>query len=303
MDVTHSESPAARAWDESRGRLFGIAYRMLGDVGHAEDVVSEVGIAAVVAEREAASEIRSWPAWLTTVGTRKAIDRARHLASIKEDYPGPWLPEPIATEALPEEALANRELLSLTLLHLADQLSPESRAALVLSRAFDLPAEEIGEILGKSAAAVRQLVSRAARRLDLDRDVSRPADPAALGRLAEAIHSGDLAAALPLLLAEDAVYWSDGGGKVRSAVNPVFGSARIARFFAGVLTPVDLDGAHIGAILEINGGLAMAIRRDGDTRVLEIDLGADGLIHGLRQVNNPDKLTRLGGGGRRPTGG
>ena len=95
---------------------------------------------------------------------------------------------------------------------------------------------------------------------------------------------------------------------MKSAVNPVFGSARIARFFAGVLTPVDLDGTHIGAILEVNGGLAMAIRRDGDTRVLEIDLGADGLIHGLRQVNNPDKLTRLGAGRRphlpaEPTGG
>lgn len=294
VDTTETRTPATVAWEQSRGRLFGIAYRMLGDVGHAEDVVSEVGMAAVVAERES-GQVRSWPAWLTTVGVRKSIDRARHLASIKEDYPGPWLPEPVATDALPEEAVANRELLSLTVLHLAEQLSPESRAALVLARAFDMPAEEIGRILDKSPAAVRQLISRANRRLDLDREVSAPADPRALERLVDAIHSADLEATLRALLADDAVYWSDGGGKVASAVNPIFGAEKIVRFLAGVLTPEDLDGRHMSETLEVNGGIALAVLRDGDTRVLEIELGTDGLIRGLRQVNNPDKLGHVRG--------
>ena len=296
VDITATRSPATVAWEESRGRLFGIAYRMLGDVGHAEDVVSEVGMAAIVEERDSPERVRSWPAWLTTVGVRKSIDRARHLASIREDYPGPWLPEPIATDQLPEEAVANRELLSITLLHLAEQLAPESRAALVLSRAFAMPAEEVGRILGKSPAAVRQLISRAARRLDLDREVSRPADPAALRRLGDAIHSADLEATLRALLADDAVYWSDGGGKVPSAFNPIFGAEKIVRFLAGVLTPELLDGDHFSRFLEVNGGLGLAVVHEDQVRVLEIELGTGGLIRGMRQVNNPDKLDHLGEG-------
>lgn len=139
-----ASTPATAAWHAERDRLLGIAYRMLGDFGHAEDVVSEVAIEAVRAERTAAGAVRSWPAWLTTVCVRRSIDSARRQAAAREEYPGPWLPEPVATQRLPEDAVANRELLSVVLLHLAEQLAPEARAALILHRAFDMSSVEIG---------------------------------------------------------------------------------------------------------------------------------------------------------------
>lgn len=293
VNDTDTLTPATRIWAAERGRLFGIAYRILGDAGHAEDVVSEVGIAAIVHEREAAEAIDSWSAWLTTVCVRRAIDHSRHLATVKEDYPGPWLPEPIASDQLPEEAVANREMLSLSLLHLAEQLSPEARAAFVLTRAFGLSTEEVAEILEKQPAAVRQMISRAARRLDVDREVGRPADRTALDRLVDAIRGGDLATSLHLLLSDDAVLWTDGGGKIASALNPVFGAEKIVRFFTSVFAPDVPNGQDVRDIVEVNGGLALAISRDGRDRILDIELDADGLIRGLRMVNNPDKLDRL----------
>lgn len=290
---TSTTTEATRAWDAEKRRLFGIAYRILGDAGHAEDVVSEVGIAAVVHERKTDAAVTSWPAWLTTVCVRRSIDRSRHLSSIKEDYPGPWLPEPVSTDQLPDDAVANRDLLSLTLLHLAEQLNPEARAAFVLVRAFDMSAEEVARILEKKPAAVRQMVSRAARRLDLDRQVTREADRVVLGRLIDAIHSGDLSTALNLLLAEDAVFWADGGGKVASALNPIFGAERIIRFFDSVITPGDPSGQDFRGIVEINGGLAVAVVRADRDHVLEVQVDADGRVCGLRLVSNPDKLGRI----------
>lgn len=280
---------------------------MLGDVGLAEDVVSEVGIAAVIHERKITPDgsvadsagpnrsaaVRSWPGWLTTVCVRRSIDQARHLDSVKEEYPGPWLPEPIATEALPEEALANRELLSVTLLHLADQLTPDARAALVLSRAFDMSTGEIASILDKTPAAVRQLISRAGRRLDLDRHVTRPVDRRILDRLIDAIRSGDQATALRLLLAEDAIFWSDGGGLVPSTRNPVFGVDRIVRFLTAVVDPLDPTSQQCRGVIDVNGGPAIGIQKEGALRVLELEIDSAGLVSGLRQVNNPDKLSRI----------
>lgn len=172
-------------------------------------------------------------------------------------------PEPVSTDQLPEDAVANRDLLSLTLLHLAEQLNPETRAAFVLTRAFDMSAEEVAGILGKSSAAVRQMISRAARRIDLDRQVTRTADSVMLGRLIDAIHSGDLRTALGLLLAEDAVFWADGGGKVSSALNPIFGAQRIIRFFHSVTTPGSSSGQDFRGTVKVNGGFAIAVVRAG----------------------------------------
>src|SRR5690606_18198128 len=126
--------------------------------------------------------VRSWPAWLTTTCVRRAIDRARSLAAAREDYIGHWLPEPVATSRLPEDAVADREMLSLALLHLAEQLTPEARAAVVLHRAYGMSSAEIGGIVGRSPAAVRQLISRGERRLRVDEESGAPhaADPRAL---------------------------------------------------------------------------------------------------------------------------
>lgn len=295
-------SPATRAWQAERGRLIGIAYRMLGDYGHAEDVVSEVAIEALQQEQAAGARpdevagsggVRSWPAWLTTVCVRRSIDRVRSLAASREEYVGHWLPEPIATARLPEDTLADRELLSLALLHLAEQLAPDARAAVVLHRAYGMSAVEIGRILERSPAAVRQLISRGERRLRLaDEEAStRAADPAALGALLVAVEHGDISGVLALL-ADDAILWSDGGGRVRAARNPIFGADRVRRFFIGVLQKATADPTVPWGVaaLDINGEPAVALTHSGRTDVLTLEFGADGLIHGLRQVCNPDKL-------------
>ncbi|WP_353114599.1 sigma-70 family RNA polymerase sigma factor [Microbacterium sp.] len=287
-------TPAARAWESERGRLIGIAYRMLGDFGHAEDVVSEVAIEALREERADAGAVRSWPAWLTTVCVRRAIDRVRSLAASREEYSGHWLPEPVATSRLPEDAVADREMLSLALLHLAEQLAPDARAAVVLHRAYGMSAVEIGEILEKSPAAVRQLISRGERRLRLERDAEapRPLDPRALGALVEAVEGGDVSAVLALL-SDDAILWSDGGGRVRAAINPIFGAEKVRRFLVGVLGKASADDAgdpFAVAPLDVNGEPALALTHSGRTDVMTLEFDGRGLIVGIRQVCNPDKL-------------
>jgi len=294
VEALSSRSAAALAWREERDRLVGIAYRMLGDFGHAEDVVSEVALAAVRAERGA--PVRSWPAWLTTTCVRRSIDRLRQLAAEREEYPGPWLPEPVAVDRLPEDVVADREMLSLTVLHLAEQLSPEARAAVVLHRAFGMSAVEIGRVLERSPAAVRQLISRGERRLQLDGDrAASPPPPSreALARVVEAIEGGDIAAVVASL-ADDAILWADGGGRVRSALNPVFGPRRIARFLAGILGKAIAAGVRPRvAHTEVNGepGLSLAIGAEIDVIAFEFD--ASGAIRGIRRVSNPEKLTRV----------
>lgn len=292
-----SATPATTAWAAEQGRLIGIAYRMLGDMGHAEDVVSEVAIEALREERAGDARVRSWPAWLTTVCIRRAIDRVRALAAVREEYTGHWLPEPVATARLPEDAVADRELLSLGLLHLAEQLAPDARAAVVLHRAYGMSAVEIGEILQKSPAAVRQLISRAERRLRLPAPDAQPrtVDAEAMNALVAALEAGEIDVLLAVL-ADDAILWSDGGGRVRAALNPIFGADRVHRFFAGVRDKaVAVDPVHPFSIdrLDVNGEPALALNHSGRTDLVVLEFDEDGRITGIRQVSNPDKLRRV----------
>ncbi|MBW1638717.1 sigma-70 family RNA polymerase sigma factor [Microbacterium resistens] len=289
-----ASSPATQAWERERGRLLGIAYRMLGDLGHAEDVVSEVAIDALREERAGTREVRSWPALLTTMCVRRSIDRLRAEIAVREDYVGHWLPEPVATGRLPEDAIADRELLSHALLHLAEQLAPEARAALVLHRAFGMPTREIAEILEKSPTAVRQLLSRAERRLRIDATSTPPrsADREALARLVAAIEEGEIDAVVTLL-EDDAILWADGGGRVRSALNPVFGAEKVARFLRGIVERARAhDAVHPlrGGLVEVNGETALLLHYSGHDAVVTIELGDSGRIRALRQVANPEKL-------------
>lgn len=295
-DRAGSASPAARAWAGERDRLVGIAYRMLGDYGAAEDVASEVALDALAAER-AGSAIRSWPAWLTTTSVRRSIDRLRHVQSLREDYPGPWLPEPVATSRLPDDVVAGRELLSIAMLHLAEQLGPDARAAIVLHRAFGMTAVEIAPILDRTPAAVRQLVSRAERRLHLTDAGAGPRPSSAsvavaIRELVDGIESGDVDR-VARLLTDDAVLWSDGGGIVKSAVNPIFGPARILRFFGGIMAKSALDGESPRiAVIEVNGESALSMTVSGVTDVIAVEF-VDDRIRGIRRISNPRKLTRV----------
>ncbi len=284
-------TPAGLAWSRERSRLIGIGYRMLGDLGEAEDVVSDVALEALRREGSGAA-VRSWEAWLTTVCVRRCIDRLRKLHASREAYPGPWLPEPVATERLPDEVAAGRELLSIAMLHLAEQLDPHTRAAIVLHRALGLTASEIGSVLERSPAAVRQLISRGERRLQPREQLpTRAAARATVERLVRAIEAGDIAGVTELLT-DDAVLWADGGGVVKSALNPIFGAERIARFFAGVLQKAATRGEPVSArAVEVNGEVALSLSTYGRSDVIAFEW-RDGRVCGIRRVSNPAKLTR-----------
>lgn len=287
-------TPAASAWQAEQPRLFGIAYRMLGTVTDAEDVVAEVGAAAIVAE-QADSAIVSWPAWLTTTCVRRSIDALRAAKARREAYVGPWLPEPVATDRLPDEIVATRELLSIALLHLAERLSPRERAALVLNRAFVMAAPEIAEVLHTTPANARQLVSRAQRKLHLDENVapSSHMDAHAMDRLITAISAGDVPTVLAML-DDDAVLFSDGGGKVSAARRPIRGADAIARFLIGVFDKARRANEEITARpTSVNGEFAFDVHRGSRRDIVTIAISPSGRLGAIYQVSNPDKQTHV----------
>jgi RNA polymerase sigma-70 factor (ECF subfamily) len=278
----------AAVFEAHRKRLFALAYRMLGAVGEAEDAVQDTYLRWHRADADA---VRVPEAWLVTACTRLCIDRLRAAKTARGAYVGPWLPEPVV--AAPDDAGALADSLQMAFLLVLERLSPSERAAYLLHEAFDRGYDEIAGIVGKSPAACRQLVSRAARKVREGRP-RYAADAAAARdlarRFAEAAASGD-AGAFAALLAADAVVVSDGGGKAVAARNVIAGADRAARFLAGVsrkqppglrVRPAAVNGAP-GLIGYVAGRPVFA---------LSLAIG-EGLIRGVYIVRNPDKLGHL----------
>lgn len=278
-------------FEQLRGRLFGIAYRMLGEVGLAEDVVQEAWLRWHRTDRDAVAEPG---AFLATVVTRLAISELTSARARREVYVGPWLPEPVDTSADPLLGAERGEALSLAVLVLLEKLSPAERAAFVLHEAFDYPHARVAEVLETTEANARQLFARARKHLDAER--ARPVSAAdrdrLLGAFLAAAGAGDLDA-LEGVLAADVASISDGGGKVLAARKIVGGRERVALFLLGVL---EKFGQNITPIpVHVNGQPAMLGVREGAPIALWIvEPGADG-IHRIFIVLNPDKLARFGG--------
>ncbi|MCO1340111.1 hypothetical protein BJH93_14630 [Kocuria polaris] len=285
-------APGVRAWAEARPRLTGLAYQMLGGLADADDVLAEVGEQVARMSGPEQDVVRSWPAFLTTLVTRRSIDALRAAGRRREDYVGPWLPEPVDTARLPDAEVVDREMLSLGMLHLMEQLSPEARAAYVLKNGFGMNAPQIADILDSTPAAVRQLLSRAARRLEPDREPAH--EPSAvrtlLAELLTAVSAGDVDRTVSLLT-DDVTWWSDGGGRVKAAINPIFGPDRVARFLVGVFADRGGVAVEWG---DVNGAPALILGYDGRRHVLHIEAAA-GRVRAIRFVANPDKLARLDG--------
>ena len=288
----------AELLDELRPRAFAIAYRMLGSVSEAEDVVQEA-LLRLHGVLESGEEIAVPEAYLTTVVTRLGIDRLRSARMRRETYVGEWLPEPVVTEDLHDPATHAEisDSLSLAFLVLLERLSPEQRAVFLLREVFDYGYDTIAEIVGKSEAACRQLAVRARRHIDQDRprfETSRRQHDELARMFMAATQTGDLDG-LEALLAHDVALHSDGGGNVQALTHPLFGRRRVARallrtmqVFAGIgglsIRPVEVNG-HTGAV-----GL------DGRQRILfalSLDV-ADNQIQTIRAIVNPDKLHHLG---------
>ena len=268
-------------FEQHRGRIKSLAYRMLGSVGEAEDAVQDAGLRWL---QSGDAGIERPEGWLVTVTTRICIDRLRQLAVQREGYFGRWLPDPIVTGLMrqPDESLERADDLSTVLLIVLERLSPVERAAFVLHEVFDYPFRRIATVLGKTEVACRQLAHRARVRVNEGRprfEVSREAHERLVARFLDALQEGDEEALLGLL-AEDARLASDGGGKVRVSKNGIFGAANITRLIAyGRLLPrqmrQELDRTS-RRIVPINGEAGIITYLDG--RLLStISLRTNGL--------------------------
>ena len=285
--VTQSGSSVA-AFEGLRGRLFGLAYRMLGSRADAEDIVQE----AYVRWHEVTKDrIDNPEAWLVTTTSRLAIDRLRRLKTERDAYVGHWLPQPIVTDAPPDRHLDLADDLSIAFLMLLERLAPEERAALLLHDVFDVSYPEIASVIEKTESAARQVVHRARERVRGERkrfDVSESAKRTLLERFLAATEARDEQAVLALF-APDATWTADGGGKTAAAVNPVIGADRIAKLVLGLR---DKFWAH-GSILEIatiNGEAGLRLC-DGDRLIATMSIATDGeQILNVYAVVNPDKL-------------
>jgi RNA polymerase sigma-70 factor (TIGR02957 family) len=284
--------------DELRPVAFAIAYRMLGSVAEAEDVVQE-GLLRIHRALEGGERIESPRAYVATVTTRLAIDSLRSARVRREQYVGEWLPEPILTDD-PDDPARQAEMadsLSLAMLVLLESLSPEQRAALLLRDVFDYSYDEIARIVGKSEVNVRQLASRARAHVEQRRprfQTSREQRDELARRFFAAVQEGDLAG-LETLLAHDVELAGDGGGKVPALARPLRGRSRVARALINwVRMGARIPGASIRPV-EVNGSPG-ALLLDGEDRVIAVWAleFAGGQIAGLKSVVNPDKLGHLG---------
>jgi RNA polymerase sigma-70 factor (ECF subfamily) len=281
---------AVDAFNQSRRRLFGIAYRMLGSVAEAEDIVQEAWLRWQQTDR---TVVRNPAGFLTTVTTRLALNTAESARLRREQYVGPWLPEPVDTSADPTLGAETAEALSAAVLVLMEKLRPDQRAAYVLREAFDYPYDQIAEILRTTPANARQLVSRAHKHVH-DHRVA-PVDPgrhrALLEAFVAAARDGDLAR-LEQVLAAGVVSTSDGAGLApRAARRPVVGRDRVARLVAG-FAPDWWSGTTL-TWLETNGEPSALIRRGEESlAVLSIGTSTAG-IEQLLWVMAPAKLAHL----------
>lgn len=277
------------AFEEHRPTLLGLAYRLLGSMWDAEDVVQEAWLRWSRTDQTVVREPRGF---LITVVSRLALDQLGSARVRRESYVGPWLPEPVATTSLgPLDTVELRETVSYATLHLLERLTPPERAVFVLREAFALPYDEIAVILESSAATCRQLHHRAAQRLSQETGAFTPtADEHAelLTRFLAAAGGGDFEA-LAALLSEDAVSWNDGGGRRRAPLRPIRGRAAVVRFLTAMAERFPVTGLQI---LDVNGVPGVLLAVGEERQFLTVGI-RDGLIHEVFNIRNPDKLRHL----------
>jgi RNA polymerase sigma-70 factor (ECF subfamily) len=285
------------AYRELRPLLFSIAYRMVGSVSEAEDLVQEAFLRLHRALADGA-EIASPKAYLSAVTTRLAIDHLRSARVRRERYVGDWLPEPLVTgaEADPASHAETADSLSLAFLVLLERLSPVQRAVFLLHEVFGYGYAEIARLVGRSEEACRQIAVRARRHVEAGRprfESSRRQREELARRFFAAVEQGDTEG-LVGLLAADAVMYADGGGKAPALAAPLHGGQRVARFLLGLARQARVIGVHLRPA-QVNGQPgAMAYDRDGRlVTVLCLEI-ADGRVQTVRSIVNPDKLRHLG---------
>ena len=267
---------------EHRGFLVGLAYRMLGSVAEAEDVVQDAFVRV-----QGVSEIREPRAYLARVVTHLCLDRLKSARAKREQYVGMWLPEPVVED--PATPIA--EDISMALMLALERLSPRERAACLLHDVFDMDYSAIAQTRDRSEAACRQLAARAREhvRTEKPRQMAPDDNDRIVEAFAMAVATGDVTT-LAGLLAEDAVFYSDGGGKKKAALNPIYGRDKIVRFADGIrdkrptLSSVER--------VRINGLPGFVLHSDDGVETIAFEVDG-GLVTRIYAVRNPDKLTHL----------
>jgi RNA polymerase sigma-70 factor (ECF subfamily) len=285
---------AASDWDGAvfeahRPLLFSIAYRMLGSASEAEDVVQDVWLRA---RQDEHSDVRSARAYLTTIVTRLSIDRLRSADRTRLQYPGPWLPEPLAEPN--QESVELASSLTTAFLVLLEQLTPTERAVFLLREVFELDFDEIARSIGKSHANTRQILTRARSRLRDARPrftASRRESEEIVRQFRHACATGNVEELMAVLHA-DATLVSDGGGKAIAATRPVLGADRIAKFMLGYAGKLHWSESHF-ELVTVNGTPGLLLRHPiaGDG-TYSFDI-VGGRIRAIYVMRNPDKLRRF----------
>jgi RNA polymerase sigma-70 factor, ECF subfamily len=290
--VAHTTSDLVATFAESRPQLFAVAYRMLGTVSDAEDVLQDAYLRWQSTSR---ADVETPAAYLTTIVTRLCLDALKSARVQRETYVGPWLPEPLLTEAAPDpaEAAELADSLSMAFLVLLESLSPLERAAFLLREVFGYEYADIAGVLERDETACRQLVSRANRHVESRRPrfaASRADGERLTTEFLVACGSGDVDR-LMQLLASDVVLNSDGGGKVSAARRPIFGADDVARFLVGITKDPPADVSV--RLTRVNGDPGCVVS-SGGTVLFVVALEIDGQqVTGVNIVRNPEKLTRL----------
>jgi RNA polymerase sigma-70 factor (TIGR02957 family) len=288
-----------QTFSEYRKLLFAIAYRLLGSAADAEDVVQDAWFKWSGADRSRVSDAK---AYLARIVSNLAVERLRSTRRQRETYVGPWLPEPILTQADAAEDVATAESVSLAMLVVLETLSPLERAVFVLKEVFDFSYPEIAEAVDRSEPAVRQAAHRARNHVQARRprfETDRAKKRAVTERFFAASIGGDINELMDLL-APEVTLWTDGGGKVRQAMRPIIGAPNVARWLAGTVQR-PYEGVEIAdmtaEVVDINGGPGIVIRGAGRIiATLTVDLDANGKIETIHNVANPDKLHAIADG-------
>ena len=284
-------------FNTDRPLLFSIAYRMLGSASDAEDVLQDAWLRYNGVDR---STIRSPRALATTIVTRLCLDRLKSARATREEYIGPWLPEPVLTSEVegPDTMLQRSESVTLAFLVLLEKLSPEERAVFLLKEVFEYGHAEIAEMLGTTVENSRQLLHRAKARLAEGRPRltgTTASRRAVAERFARAFSSGD-GSELATLLARDVGMWSDGGGKASAARRPLIGRDQVLNFLLGLhRTARRLDIARDVSLTieDVNCEPALVLRISQRLESLFVFSIDDEAVSGIRVVRNPDKLARI----------
>ena len=279
-----STGPAGDVFEAERPRLLGLAYRMLGSLTDAEDIVQEAWLRWSSVDGDYLDRPQ---AWLTTVTTRLAIDWLRSGARTREEYVGPWLPEPVVGEPGPDERAELADSLTLGFLIVLDRLEPTERAVFLMADVFSVSYREIAATVDKSPEACRQIASRARRRLRGARQRRAGADRQLVDELLVALWLGDMDTVLKRL-APDVVLITDGGANRRAARRPVTGGARVGRFLTNL---AHRYRARMSVVpVTVNGEPGILARLDGEIDfVAAFELDGD-RVTTVRLVRNPDKL-------------